>query len=162
MTLDVFEAATLGRASRVREALAEEPELANAATDDGFTALHLAAFFSGDVESARALLDAGADPDALAANETGLRPINSAAAASSTRIVSLLLERGADVHAAQHGGYTPLHSAAAHGDGELVEVLLGAGADPTLRTDSGSTPAELADERGHPETARRLAELERQ
>ena len=158
--MDVFEAAALGHASRVREALGEAPELVNATTDDGFTALHLVAFFSGDVESARALLDAVADPDAPATNETGLRPINSAAAASSTGIVSLLLEAGADVNAAQHGGYTPLHSAAAHCDGELLEVLLGARADPALRTDAGRTPAELADERGHPEVARQLAELE--
>ncbi len=98
--LDLFEAAALGRSSRDEEALVESPERATATTDDGFTALHLAAFFSGDARSARMLLDAGTDPDALAANEMGLRPINSAAAAGSNDIVALLLERGVDVDAA--------------------------------------------------------------
>ena len=142
------------------EALAGDPSGASSTTDDGFTALHLAAFFSGDADSARVLLDAGTDPDALAANETGLRPINSAAAASSNDIVALLIERGADVDAAQHGGYTPLHSAAANGNGELVEMLLAAGADATRKSDEGATAAELADERGHSELARRLEDRE--
>src|ERR687893_622136 len=35
--LGVFEAAALGRASRVEEALAQSPHLAGATTDDGFT-----------------------------------------------------------------------------------------------------------------------------
>jgi ankyrin repeat protein len=159
-TLDLFEAAALGRASRVRAALEESPELATATTDDGFTALHLAAFFSGDAECARLLLDAGTDPEALAANETGLRPIHSAAAASSNDIVSLLIERGAAVDPTQRGGFTPLHAAAANGDQALVALLMGAGADPGRRTDEGSTAAELAERRGHDEIARRLGGLE--
>jgi ankyrin repeat protein len=78
------------------------------------------------------LLDARADPDALAANENGLHPINSAAAAVSDEIVALLLERGASVDAAQKG------------------------ADMGARIETGSTAAELADRRGHAEVARRL------
>lgn len=35
----------------------EAPELVSATTDDGFTALHLAAFFSGDAHCAALLLD---------------------------------------------------------------------------------------------------------
>ena len=154
--LDLFEAAALGRASRLEEALAETPHLAGATTDDGFTALHLAAFFSGDVDCARLLVDAGTDVNALADNDTGLRPINSAAAAGSNGIVKLLLGRGADVDATQNGGYTPLHSAAANGNAELVSVLLESGADRSRTTDDGSTAQALAKERGHPETARLL------
>jgi hypothetical protein len=54
-------------------------------TDDGFAALHLTAFFSGHAQAARMLLEAGSDPNAVAANETGLRPIHSAAAAVKQR-----------------------------------------------------------------------------
>jgi len=36
----------------VQEALAEAPELASTTSDDGFTALHLVAFFSGDAATA--------------------------------------------------------------------------------------------------------------
>ena len=50
--LDVFEAAAVGRADRVRELLDEDPSLANAWAEDGFQPLGLASFF-GHVEAAR-------------------------------------------------------------------------------------------------------------
>src|SRR5205814_383132 len=43
--LDVFEAAAVGRASRLEEILDERPELVNAYAEDGFTPLGFAAFF---------------------------------------------------------------------------------------------------------------------
>ena len=53
--LDVFEAAALGRAERLRELLDEDPSRANAFGDDGFHPLGLACFF-GHPEAARLLL----------------------------------------------------------------------------------------------------------
>ena len=155
--LDVFEAAAVGDAERLAVLLATEPQSARAYTPDGFTALHYAAFFSRDVACARALLDAGADPNAVARNGTDLRPINSAAASDARAVVELLLARGADVHAAQQGGYTALHSAAANGDAELVRALLAAGARADERATDGRSPADFARERGHPDVAASLA-----
>jgi hypothetical protein len=155
--LDVFEAAAVGDSGRLADLLAGDPPAARARTADGFTALHYAAFFSRNADCARALLDAGAEPDAVADNDTDLRPINSAAGSGASEIVALLLERGADVDAAQRGGYTALHSAAHNGNEELARVLLAAGADPTRATDDGRTPADLAAEAGHAELARALA-----
>ena len=43
--LDVFEAAAIGRSDRVTELLDADPGLVSSWTDDGFTPLHLAAFF---------------------------------------------------------------------------------------------------------------------
>src|SRR3954469_11176453 len=43
---------------------------------DGFTPLHLAAFFGG-ADAVRAILARGADPDADAENTFGVRPIHS-------------------------------------------------------------------------------------
>src|SRR5215212_1170809 len=43
--LDVFEAAALGRAERVRELVAGDPALVRSLSPDGFTALHYPAFF---------------------------------------------------------------------------------------------------------------------
>jgi len=57
--LDVFEATALGYLDRLRERLEEDPSRATAFSPDGFTALHLAAFF-GKAEVARALLEVGA------------------------------------------------------------------------------------------------------
>ncbi len=46
--LDVFEAAVVGRADLVERWLDAEPSLVRAWSPDGFTALHLPAFFGGD------------------------------------------------------------------------------------------------------------------
>lgn len=154
--LDLFEAAALGRSERVRELLIADPAGARAFAPDGFTALHLAAFFSHDARSTRILIEAGADPRAPARNPMGVTPLGSAAARGAHAVAALLIGAGADVAVAQHGGYTPLHSAGANGDPALVELLLAAGADPARGAEDGRTPAEMADERGHPDVAERL------
>jgi ankyrin repeat protein len=97
--LDIFEAAAMSQAARIESLVAADPALADRKAPDGFTALHLNAFFSGDFATARLLLDAGANLDAVADNETQVRLINSAAAAGSNHLVALLIERGADIEA---------------------------------------------------------------
>jgi ankyrin repeat protein len=157
--LDVFEAAALGRTYRVVELVSADPALAAGYHEgDGFTPLHLAAYFGGAVV-VRALLDAGADPDAPARSAAGMRALHSAAATGGrgdVEVARLLLDAGADVNARQHGGYTALHAAAHNGNAELVDLLVERGADPTLVTDDGQTAADLATAGGHPDLTRRL------
>lgn len=142
--LDVFDAAAVGRVRGLETLLAGDAELARAWSPDGFTALHYAAFF-GEAQSARLLLESGAEVGVVARNENiHVTPLHSAAAGGHAEIVRLLLEHGADPNAAQDGGATPLHSAAQNDDRESVEALLAAGADPTLATDEGKLPADLA------------------
>lgn len=142
--LDVFDSAAVGRTRGLEELLDAEPALAKAWSGDGFTALHLAAFF-GQEEAAKILLESGAEVDLVARNATiHVTPLHSAAAGSHPGIVKLLLEHGADPNAAQDGGFTPLHSAAQNDDRESAEALLEAGADPSLANDEGKTPADLA------------------
>lgn len=144
---DVFDATALGEVDLLRDLIDADPDLVCRCAPDGFTLLHLAAWF-GHTKAVEILLARGADPNAVAANATALQPINSAAAAGNTVIVHLLLDRGADVDATQERGITALHSAAARNDVELVTLLLGRGADPYLTTDDGRTAAQLAkDER---------------
>jgi hypothetical protein len=78
---NVFEAAAFGHAERLGELLESDPGLARAFSGDGFTALHLAAFF-GHPEAVRLLLDRGADPNAVATSEQigPVQPLHSAAA----------------------------------------------------------------------------------
>jgi ankyrin repeat protein len=125
--LDVFEAASLGRAERLRELLAADPALAQARSDDDFTALHYAAFFDGP-ETALVLVEHGADVNAFADNELGVHPLNSAAAAGQREVAAILLEHGADPNAPSRLGVTPLAAAPATGDATLTELRRSPGA----------------------------------
>jgi ankyrin repeat protein len=156
--LDAFEAAALGRLDRLKERLATLPDGPAAYSPDGFTALHLAAFF-GRAEAVHILLDAGASVAAYTRNAFANQPLHAAAAGRHVEVCRLLLAAGADVNATQHGGYTPLHEAAQHGDDEMVELFLSAGADPTVRVAEGGTPADLAETAGHRDVANRLREV---
>jgi uncharacterized protein len=144
--LDVFDAAAVGRTRGLEELLDGEPGLVTSWSKDGFTPLHLAAFF-GEEEAVKILLERGADVNVVSRNPNiVVTPLHSAAAGSHPGIVKLLLEAGADVNAAQDRGFTPLHSAANNDDRESAEALLAAGADPRLTTDDGKTAADIAGE----------------
>jgi ankyrin repeat protein len=156
--MDIFTAAALGHIDRLRHRLDEDPGRATAFAGDGFTALHLAAFF-GKAEAARVLIDGGADVLAYGRNDLANQPLHSAAAGRHVEVCRVLLAAGADVHATQHGGYTPLHEAAHSGDVELAELFLSAGADPSATTDAGLTAAGVAEAAGHLDLARRLLEV---
>ncbi len=158
--LDLFEAAAVGDAAAVRAHLARDPQAVRAFSHDGFTALHLAAYFAHPALVAE-LLAAGAEPAAVATNGSALQPLHSAAAARDLASVAALLERGAPPDARQAGGYTPLMAAAQQDDRALAEQLLAAGADPHARTDDGRAAADVADERGHHALAAWLRERTR-
>jgi ankyrin repeat protein len=155
--LDVLEASAVGRTERVQELLDAEPGLVRAWTEDGFTPLHLAAFFH-HAETARLLVERGALVDIVARNtELQVTPLQSAAAAGEEETAALLLERGADPNVQQRGGFTALHAAAQNGDEPLAELLLAHGADPALAADDGRTAAAFARGAGHAGLAERLS-----
>lgn len=153
--MDVFDAAALGHIDRLRSRLDEDPGRATAFAGDGFTALHLAAFF-GKAGAARVLLAAGASVDTYGRNDLANQPLHAAAAGRHIEVCRVLLAAGADVNATQHGGFTPLHEAADSGDTELAELFLSAGADPSATTDAGLTAAGVAEAARHEDLARRL------
>lgn len=140
--VDAFIAAALGRTDRLRELLDTGPSLVRQRTPDGWTALHLAAFF-GQFETARLLLDRGADPLARSENAMANLPLHAAAAARQSAIVEMLLDAGTPPDARQHGGYTALHSAAQNKDRATLDILLARGASMDVASDDGKTPAAL-------------------
>jgi ankyrin repeat protein len=111
----------------------------------GLTALTFAAR-EGDLESARKLLDAGADINQ--ATEYGWTPLLTAVNNRNYKLALLLVERGADVNRANKGGWTPLYLAVDNrniegGDYpvpkpdvdhlELIRGLLAKGANPNTK-----------------------------
>jgi len=141
--LTIFEAAALGRLARVHELLLLEPGFVDLWSPDGFTALHLAAFF-GHEDVAAELVRRGADIDAVSRNPAlRVQAMHSAAAGNHTGIVRLLLDNGADANAAQEGGFRPIHAAAQNGNDELYALLVERGADETAAADDGRTAADF-------------------
>jgi uncharacterized protein len=128
--LTVFEAAAFGRVEALRRILTDDPAQAAAFSEDGFTALHLAVF-GKQQETARLLIERGADVDALATGSIArVRPLGTAAFVRSVPLARLLLDAGADVNGAGEGGFTALDSAKQSGDEDLVRLLLERGATP--------------------------------
>jgi ankyrin repeat protein len=156
-TLEIFEAAALGDMAELRRGLANQPHRLGAYSADGWTPLHLAAFF-GHEDAVRELLAAGADVHARSTNPMANQPLHASVAGErSPGVVRALLRAGADVNAPAAEEVTPLHLAAARGDAELIALLVEAGADRTRQMADGQTPAAMAAERGHPEAAALLA-----
>ena len=89
----------------------------------------------GDVESARRLLQAGAD--ANDAQPDGISALVLAAHSGHGGVGALLVERGADPNAFA-SGYTALHAAVLRSDLDLVKALLAHGADPDRRMAKGT------------------------
>lgn len=154
-SLDIFEAASLGRIDMLRD-LVRDTASVSAFSSDGFTALHFASYF-GQPECALLLMEHGARADAVARNPMQVMPLHSAASARNLQGARLLLEHGAPVNARQQSGWVPIHAAAQNGDRPMVELLLEYGADPAVTNDHGQSPGQIARERGHAELADLLA-----
>ena len=82
----------------------------------------------GDLATARALLDAGADP-----NESDGLAVSVAADCGNLPMLRLLVERGARVDFVTRHGWTALAGAALRNHGSAVRFLLSAGASPDIR-----------------------------
>jgi ankyrin repeat protein len=142
-SLAIFAAAIQGDTEAIEAALASNRSLVSALSTDGWTPLHLAAFF-GKLEAVRLLLNKGADVNARSTNPMQNMPLHAAAAGKHTAVAKLLLDHGASPNARQHGGWTPLHAAAQNGDVEMAQALVAAGADVKTRADNNQNAVDLA------------------
>ena len=170
---DIFSAAALGKADRVRSELERNPALVGARASNDYTLLHIAAQ-TGNEELAELLLSKGAHVSAQSV--PCVRAIHLAARFGHSGLVEMLLGAGADVDAGADGGatplleasrgrhteaaevllahgasvsgepdrVTPLHCWAAAGNEELLQLLLARGADVNAQDDRGRTPMNLA------------------
>lgn len=150
--LDAFEAAALGLTQQLARLVDQDTGTLNSFSADGFTVLHLAAYF-GHVDTVRMLLDRNAPLATKSRNSLGVAPLHSAAAGRHLPVVRLLLAGGANVNDRQNGNWTALHSAAQYGDREIAVELLRNGADRYATNSEDKTPADLARDGRHNEVA---------
>jgi ankyrin repeat protein len=125
--LDPFSAAALGRTDQLKVLLDRGEAGLQELSPDGWTPLHLAAFF-GHRETAAMLIDRGADTAACSKNEIANTPLHAAIAGGRAAVAELLVERGADVNAVANG-LTPLDIAAGREDQEMMTYLIAHGAE---------------------------------
>jgi ankyrin repeat protein len=150
-TLTLFEAAAAGEVERVERLLAGDAAV-NAYSADGWTPLHLAAYFGHNV-IVELLLAHGADVHAQSRNPNANTPLHAALAGNHKLIAGLLLGHGADVNAADAGGWRPLHLAAANDNLDAIKALIAQGADVSAANADGQRPLSLAQEKNHREAA---------
>ena len=157
-TMDLFSGCIAGLTPYVLRQIDSNPELLEAHNKDGWTPLHLAAFF-GHADLVKELLNRGVYTEIRSENSMRNTALHAAAAGRKLDIMRLLLENGADAGAKQEGGWTALHAAAQNGDREMLELLLAHGADLNDRADNQQCALDLALLKGHREVAALLGEL---
>jgi len=146
--LDFFAACMAGARDRIKEMLDADQSLMNSYSHDGWTPLHLAAFFAQPC-AVDALLARGAKVNARARNGTNNMPLHAGASGRDMAVVRVLVEHGADVNARQEGGWTALHAAALSGDLEMARLLISNGADVEARAANNQNAMDLALTKGH-------------
>jgi ankyrin repeat protein len=146
--LDIFAACMAGARDRAIELIHADPSPINTFSPDGWTPLHLAAFFA-QPSVVKALLAQGAEVNARARNGTTNTPLHAGAAGRNLDVIRALVEHGADVNARQEGGFTALHSAALSGDVEMARFLILHGADVQARASNNQNALDLALTKGH-------------
>lgn len=130
LDLDVHEAASLGRPNGVRHVLTTNPLVMDEVGPAGFFPLHRAAY-RGHVDALMFLLEAGADPRAVAENGAALTPLHSAVAGMARfatgprglEVLRLLVAAGADLDATMEGGWTAQEAARRDGLKEAASWL---------------------------------------
>lgn len=131
---------------------------------NGNSALYIAAM-NGCAESAKLLLEAGADPNQMKRENKFLTaPIHYAAENGRYDIVRTILEHRGNVNIQTAGGFagmTPLHKAVEARDVEMVRLILKFKPDLSIRDANGSTALDYAHQGGGDELSEIIGLLEK-
>lgn len=177
-----LEAIQAGNRAEVESLLATDASLVNAQTENGLSAVLLAAYY-GESEIARLLAERGASlnifeaaavgevnrvvkllggqPElANAYAEDGFQPLGLACYFGHLEVARVLLERGAAVNSASNNNQRvmPLHSAVANQHLELARLLLEHGADVNATQQDDFTPLHEAAQNGQLDMVKLLLE----
>ncbi|ARJ22484.1 ankyrin repeat domain-containing protein [Bacillus mycoides] len=155
--ISISQAVIRGEKEKVVEIINTDPSVVNEFSEDGWTPLHLAAYF-GQKELASFLLEQGADIHIRAKNENENTPLQAAIANKQSELVAFLIEKGSDVNAVQSGGWTGLHEATLLGNEEIIILLLENGANKMIKKNDRKTAYDIALEKGHESLLHHLQE----
>jgi ankyrin repeat protein len=154
-SLSLFDACAAGELERVERLLHEKASDATGVNDysaDGWTPLHLAAFF-GHAKIAELLIAHDANVAARSRGANGNTPLHAALAGNHKFVVGVLIGHGADVNAPDAQGWRPLHLAAANNNMDAIKALITQGADVHAPNGEAKTALSLATEKNHREAA---------
>lgn len=135
----LYSAAANGHLDVVEFLVGAGSSVTTATTNEGFTALHLAA---SHLSVVRFLVEQGAAVDG--ADNGGITALHRAAGGGHLDVVEFLVGSGADLEVADDDGWTALHVAAGLGHLETVRYLVGSGADLEATSNRGRTPRDEA------------------
>jgi ankyrin repeat protein len=154
----------LGDVAQVKNLIAAAADV-NAKGHDGKTPLDYAASY-GQVEVARLLLAAGANPNAIVEDKEPVvdrpagTPLYYAVQGDHKDMVELLLDSGADANAKGRYGATVLYWSAETGRLDMVKLLIAKGANPNIQMEDNDfcdgTSLGVAIEHGYVEVAEAL------
>jgi len=156
--LSIFEACAAGELELVERLLHESASGAvgapgvNDYSTDGWTPLHLAAYF-GHARIAELLIAHKADVAARSRGTNGNTPLHAALAGNHKFVAGLLIGHGADVNAPDAQGWRPLHLATANNNMEVIKTLIAQGADVQAANGDAKTALTLATEKNYREAA---------
>ena len=145
-SMSLAEACAAGEIERVERLLATGESAVDGYSGDGWTPLHLAAFF-GHARIVELLLAHGADTMARSINANGNTPLHAALAGNHKFVAGLLLGHGADINAVDAAGWRPLHIATANNNIDAIKALIAEGADVHAANGEGKSALALAQEK---------------
>jgi len=179
MEQDIFAAITADDPGKVKELVAQHPDVAHARNQTGVSALMQARYENkldlvellrqagnfdvfeaaalGDVSRLRALL--ASDPNLMKAQSSdGFTPLHLACFFSQPEAAELLVRQSADANAVSPTRIAVIHSAAASRNAAMVKLVLKAGANPNLQQQGGYTALHEAAMHNSVERAQALLE----
>src|SRR5437867_13082182 len=122
--LNLYEAATVGNARRLKTILGQSRVRVNEATkEEGFDPLGLAAFF-GHPEAVKVLLEYGADVNHKPPRRFANTAVDAAVSGGHGDVVTSLIVSGANPNVRSEANYYTHHKDAAHGTLDVVRMLL--------------------------------------
>lgn len=113
-----------------------------------------------DVDTVRAILETGLDPDSQSPARRWSTALAAAASTNGVEVIEALLEAGADIEAGSSRHLvSPAHIAAFHGSTDALKALLAHGADPHVGSEDYGSLIYAAAIEGHRDTVQTLLDL---